>query len=489
MNNRRHFVKGLVVSASLAAMSGAAPVPQTGGNKKVPFLKAPGLKNGISPDIEDDAKRFIGPPTEADLIKQLYSKIEDSFSMGAGGPYPGHSFLILCNPGIFIDPNLDLRKKVDRVRLSDVLNTVPEASFAFVFQDSGVRVPSIYDQIMTNHLSAEYQLTPTQQQQLKAAEKVLNDSTKMGDYFKYQQIYATAVDKLANARAIEQNGGPPADPQLSVLASKAKHDWQIKGHMYQVDKAQEVYDELLGGDPAVWWANVKKKYDNNPDRLVDVFPTYADWMSGSGWDSRAMNSNDWMNQSENSSTDVGGGFGASWGLWRVGADANYHEDKGFTHSEAKDMDLKFEVMRVNIIRDWVEPLVFRSRNWIWNNPQTDISSGGDAASGTTPTGLMPFYPTGLLLTRNVELTAKFSQSDMTWMNKSVDGSTSVGWGPFSFSGHYHHEEHSKMSSGSVVGATIKTKPGDVQVLGLFCDVLPHCPDKNPDLKWPKGKTS
>jgi hypothetical protein len=487
MQNRRSFVKNLMIGAGIAsvpALNGSAMIQGKAAKKpsKPPFLKPLGLKNGTCPDLTAD--RALSPPTEADLIKKLYSKIQDSFSLGANAPYPGHAFLILCNPGIFIDPNLNLSKKVDRARLSDVLNSVSEPSFAYVFQDSGVRVPSVYDQIMRNHITAIYQLTPLQKQQLKDAQAILKDNQKMDDYFKYQSSYAAAADKLARARADEQNGGPSVDPQLVVAFNKAKHDYQIKGHAYQVNCAQEVYDELLGGDPKQWWQELKQKYDADPDKLVDVYPTYADWMSGSGWDGRTMSSQDWNNQSENSSTDVGGGFSAGWGMWRVGGGANYHQDQGFEHSDAQSVDLKFEVMRANIIRNWLEPLVFRSRNWIWNQAQEDISSGGDANAGITPAGLMPFFPTGVLLARNVELTASFSSNDKQWMNKIVDGSTSVGWGPFSFSGHYHHEEHSSSSMGSVVGATIKTKPGDVQVLGFFCDVLPHCPDKNPQLQWP-----
>jgi hypothetical protein len=451
--------------------------------KNKPFLNTPALKNGLSPDVEHASKRFTGPPTEADLIKKLYSKIEDSFSLGVSKPYSGYSYLVLSNPGTFISPNLDLKKKVDRARLGDVLNAVPRVSF--VFQDSGLRVPSVYDMIINNHLSAEYQLTAAQQQQLAAADKVLKNSKKMADYFKYEGLYADAAYKLANARAEEQNGGPSVNPQLVVQLNQAKYNWEFKGSMYQVRKAQEIHDQLLGGDPALWWESVRQKYQIDPEKLADTYPTYADWMSGSGWDTRTMNSKDWTNQSESSSTDVGGGFSGSWGLWRGSADANYHEDKGFDHSDAQSVDLTFEVMRANILRNWLEPLVFRSRNWVWDSPQTEISSGGDTSSGKTPIGLMPLYPTGVLLARNIELTATFSQTDKNWMNKAVDGSTSVGWGPFSFSGHYHHEEHAAHSTGSVVGAKIKTKPGDVQILGYFCDVLPHCPDKNPDLKWPK----
>jgi hypothetical protein len=489
MQNRRRFIQSALVGSGLVALpdiAGRLTGQRVATRPKPPYLKTPFLKNGTCPDLTIERARFADPPTEADLIKKLYSKIEDSFSLGANAPYPGHAFLILCNPGIFIDPNLNLAKRADRSRLSDVLNSVPESSFAFIFQDTGVRVQSVYDQIIRNHLTATYQLTTVQKQQLRDAEAILKDSAKMNDYFKYQGLYATAADKLANARANEQNGGPSVDPQLIVAFNKAKHDFQINGHQYQVSCAQEIYDQLLGGDPTQWWHDVRQRYDADPDKLVDVYPTYADWMSGSGWDSRTMQSAEWANQSENSSTDVGGGFGVGWGLWRVGADANYHQDQGFEHSQAQNVDLKFEAMRANIIRDWLEPLVFKSRNWIWNQPQTDISSGGNAPSGITPTGLMPFYPTGVLLARNIELTASFSQADKSWMNKVIDGSTSVGWGPFSFSGHYHHEEHSQLSSGSVVGATIKTKPGDVQVLGFFCDVLPHCPDRNPDLHWPPG---
>ena len=175
-------------------------------------------------------------------------------------------------------------------------------------------------------------------------------------------------------------------------------------------------------------------------------------------------------------------MGASWGLWRASAGYSYTTNQGYAHTEARDFSLQLEVMRVVINRPWLDPLAFRTRNYKFSNYL--ISDGARIDEGQNPsaTVVMPIYPTAALVARRVKITANFSSSDSSYFDKIVDGSTSVGWGPFSFSGRYHQEEHSRFATGQAASNTIE-QPG-AQVVGFFCDVLPRCPDPDPSLVYP-----
>lgn len=64
------------------------------------------------------------PDPNVDLMKKLYTKIGLAVGVGSNDPQTGESFLVMANPGILVDPNLDLNtpqrtlhaRQVDRSR-------------------------------------------------------------------------------------------------------------------------------------------------------------------------------------------------------------------------------------------------------------------------------------------------------------------------------------------------------------------------------------
>jgi hypothetical protein len=145
-----------------------------------------------------------------------------------------------------------------------------------------------------------------------------------------------------------------------------------------------------------------------------------------------------------------------------------------------------EVTPIAVNRDWMNDTVFHSVAWRWGSGAPDpslISDGGDAAHGITPKGQMPFLITGLLLARNVSLTANWTSDLKTTYDHQTSGGASVGWGPFSFGGHYVKTEHSDYRKADVSGNTISS--ADPQVIGFFVEVLPLSPNRSPTLNFPK----
>jgi hypothetical protein len=96
---------------------------------------------------------------------------------------------------------------------------------------------------------------------------------------------------------------------------------------------------------------------------------------------------------------------------------------------------------------------------------------------------MPYVPTAILVSRNVQISGQVSDVDTTYHHDHTSASGSLGWGPFAIGGHYE-EDHMKNTFDAIVDANGITIPG-YQIIGWYCEVLPKSP--NPDLvnyKWP-----
>jgi hypothetical protein len=120
--------------------------------------------------------------------------------------------------------------------------------------------------------------------------------------------------------------------------------------------------------------------------------------------------------------------------------------------------LELEVLRLKIIRTWLDGMMFRYRDWRWTpgTPEAGklISDGRPPTQDTLPDGSMPFLPTTLILARNV---------DLRYSIGSPTGGTS-----------------------SRPAIAPKESGSPILVLGWITEVLPLSPDPNPDFEWPPG---
>ncbi len=133
------------------------------------------------------------------------------------------------------------------------------------------------------------------------------------------------------------------------------------------------------------------------------------------------------------------------------------------------MSVSMELMRVVLTRPWMDDGVFRSRAWKWLKASLYdgklISDGKDAAQGATPSGIMPFLQTGLLLARRTSLSGQWSHDLTQTFDQQTSGGASIGWGPISFGGRYNssdsHSYHKATAAGNAVSWDAP------QIIGFF----------------------
>lgn len=477
MFRRREFIKGSLMAA---AVSGAHPV--MGAAEQMAVTKHRGHRARKAQPFDSNDPNVI-------LMQKLFSKLAATIGVDSqSNPYPGGTFLTLANPGIIINPALDLTQPHDRRILSHIVDRIPYPNVSQTYQPSDLVVAKVYGDMMQHHCTAKWILSPDEQKMLKAALKELSDHE--ADYKKYRRAYAQALDNYNAAEADYINHGTPIPNAVIADLDDAKMDFEDsqKGRRFEIQHALDVKQQLQGGDPAVYWQGLGQAFgpgeQDGANRFwfVDLAAVPKDWSSLS-WTHMTFNEDDYDHQSYSHQLSVGGGFGANFGLWRASLNASYTENQGWDHFTSTGYALDFEIANIELDRAWLDALVFRMRNWQFDKGFGYVlSDGGDPRQGVTPQGVMPIYAVSLLVARNVSLSASLVQQDSDYFDKAIDGSTSVGWGPFSFSGHYHEETHEHHEKGQRAGNTLSF--AGPQVIGWICDVLPRCPDPDATLIWP-----
>ncbi len=108
------------------------------------------------------------------IMKQLYSKLAGALAVGGNQAIPGQNFLILANPGIFLDPKLDLSNADQAYLFASQLDVIPAASW--MYGATAGLLSNLYNQILQFKELPSIQLTPSQQKQLATAQGLLMDS-------------------------------------------------------------------------------------------------------------------------------------------------------------------------------------------------------------------------------------------------------------------------------------------------------------------------
>ena len=432
----------------------------------------------------------------AQIMEKLYTKIAQSVTVGTNTPAAGKSILILANPGIAIDPNMNpSTSQDDRKAISRVVDRVPAPSW--IYQDTTFNISNLYGQVLQFHELALPKITDDQKQQLKAANQTLfkngdpakGDSDKFKAYKERRATYQDKVNDLENNR--KPNGSVPAP--YTQARQAALQDWQNSGFKNEIETALGARNSLTALDPNLWFQQLSDAFSaaqenpGTPDQFepVGFYPAYSSWANLKGWATITLSADEIHNLQTSDHTSVGGSAGVNYGLFSFSAGASHSTTDQHAHSNIKVSNIKMDLLRVSLDRSWLDGLVFRSRIWNWSSASPLGSKL--IADGATPPGdvLMPYVPTAILISRNVEIAGQVSDTDSTYHSSHTSVSGSLGWGPFAIGGHYE-EDHTKSTFDAIVTANGISIPG-YQIIGWYCEVLPKSP--YPDLvnfKWPSG---
>jgi hypothetical protein len=429
------------------------------------------------------------------LMKKIFSKIALATSVGENTGRPGNSFLVLENPGIFLDPSLNLNTVRGARMLATLVDPLPNPKW--IYDASSQSTSDVYKMTLNDK---ELPLVALTQDQKKALAKAKSDAPRLEK--KYQDLaeqYWDANDDYLAAVQNAANHGVSPNPRYEFRKNQALNRWISDGHKLEYETAVATIYNLEALDPNNTWLDLVKLLQQNERAdgtihfyTTDVTPEYKTIIDpkGKGWGSFTFDQGDWENQSYHEHVDMGGGVGAGFGLWRVSAGAHYVKDQGYTKSQSSNISIACDLQRVRINRDWLRAFIYRSRAWRWHNGTTGsgspISDGVTMNGETVPAGWMPLLPVALLVARNVSISADIKQDEHQWANSHLDASASVSYGPFSIGGHYSRDESSDYVKGSVRSDGITAGPP--QIIGWYCDVFPASPNPDPLMPWPNGKS-
>lgn len=438
------------------------------------------------------------------LMKKLYSKIGQTVGVGSNDASVGESFLILANPGILLDPKLDVTTVQGRYRLATLVDKVPRPDW--IYKPSDTSIYDVYARMISDHEAAEIKPNAQQKQQyMEACKLIFTDCTEAqpGSYtngfLKYQDTQkslATASKLAYDYQTVNHTDDLP--PDIANNLEQATTNFNLLGNRVEIEAALSKINTYEHIDPNAYWGEIQGKFSKNSANLptgakgasYSFYPSYPVWLDPSQtWTSMTLTQSDIEQTTSNSHTSVGGGVSSGWGPWSTGADYAHQENRSYFKLDATGYVVKLEMMRVGLDRLWFDNAVFSSHAWQWlkGSPyyRKQISEGGDLTNQANQGAVMPFVPTGLLLARKVSLSGGWSNDLKTTFDSHTSGGASIGWGPFSFGGRYDASDSNSYTKANVVGNTISWDAP--QIIGFFVEVLPKSPDPDKCYKFPSNE--
>jgi hypothetical protein len=139
--------------------------------------------------------------------------------------------------------------------------------------------------------------------------------------------------------------------------------------------------------------------------------------------------------------------------------------------ESLDLRVRFQFARVALRRPWLDTSLFSLGGWaLAGRRRLSLSTG----TLTDNTGLFPLLPTALIVARNLQISASWSQADLTFIRERLQAKD-LTFGPFALSGRYQRPRAAAATAvqARFDGVTI-TAP-QLQAIGRVSQLIPACP--------------
>ena len=160
-------------------------------------------------------------------------------------------------------------------------------------------------------------------------------------------------------------------------------------------------------------------------------------------------------------------------------------------AELANLDISFKICQVNIVRPWFKPSFLASKSWRFAPGSEDGRKGTLLSTGgPRPEGILPAYPTAMLVVKDVVFDFHDTQVASNFKHKydqvSHDGGLGVSVGFFGIGargnvGVLDNKKHDGNENGIIQNKSKVTIPG-MQVIGYRCHMLDKSPDPLPSIK-------
>ena len=366
-------------------------------------------------------------------------------------------------------------------------NTVSKAYLGWIAQANTLTQPTpaqqaIYDKAH-KYLNTELKSPPDMDGNVvtSLAPSAIADTynENMAAYNSMVRGYRTAYNSYNLDNVKDQRDWNAVEPSLSLNVDKTWNAW-VRGGKAQVEQAQAAMQSSINNAVARAIEEAKEmaaeihRFASLLEDKNKWFASYAlptSWAQASSQASKLTFSSAYLNESESSSAhSYAAGLDFQYGLWHGSAKGKGRHEEGDTHMDAENLTVEAELIAVNIIRPWFNPLLLTMKDWFVNGVKQNGISNGDRSN---PQGAMPLIPTAFVVCRNVKITADFSEKDKKFINDSHEAEASGGWGPFTISAKYGYEGKSSKSQSKFDGSTLQL-PG-LQVIAWVSAITPACP--------------
>ena len=397
-----------------------------------------------------------------------------------------------------------LAVQTDNGSLSDVYQLTLQMSQVMdsVVPDDEQKKIDHFRSLLTQTVSQTDIVTGDVTQVVKPSPLVQAYNDKMTAYDNAALAYNSArIDALAadNPRAVQTfaiNG-----PILRNSVKAAMADWISAGYKVDYEKIAAYISQVEARDmsliKAAYEDDLEKARITNPSSGSDFYYTGvapADFANSNGWSTFHFDSGDFSRYQNSSFHSSGWSVSASAGFLGIGAHGGGgHDESKVTadsHFNSDHFAMRFEIAQVALLRPWFKTSFLNSKSWRFDPGKPDVDKEKLSDGKIPPNGLMPAYPTSMILIRNLHLDFGESngmQSFMTQQSSShQEGGVSFSFGPFSLgSSAGHHSADGKTSSSASFSFTDQglDVPG-MQIVGFRCHVLPASPVPDPSItKW------
>lgn len=142
----------------------------------------------------------------------------------------------------------------------------------------------------------------------------------------------------------------------------------------------------------------------------------------------------------------------------------------------------FKIAQVPIIRNWFKTAFVVSKTWRFDESNPEAKGDMVSDGGKPPKGLIPAYPTTMILVKDLWLSlgksSGFEEMLRSYERSSASGGGYLSIGPFHLGGSHARSSGSGSSSASEhydFSSQTMNVPG-VQVVGFKCHLFPKAPD-------------
>ena len=335
---------------------------------------------------------------------------------------------------------------------------------------------------------------------------VEEDSDLVKAYNEKMEEYIDALLTFNNYRIAAES-----DPQATTY-------WRLNGEALRrrVTSKKEAWEYVKGQYEPVtaFIANVTEKdlsllkaeYKDLLDRSLMTglvtgteFPfttlSPANFAKANGWTEFTFNMRRYKDQAKSDVNNHSLKIDQTSTSWFHKQHYNYGKDNQFQELELgldlTNVDISFKICQVNIVRPWFKPSFLTSKSWRVA-PGTEEGRTGTVLSsgGPKPEGILPAYPTAMLIVKDVVFDFHDTQIAKDFKHKydsvSHDGGLGVSIGVFGIGakGNVSYLDNKKQDGSEVGIEQNKSRisiPG-MQVIGYRCHVLGKSPEPLPSIK-------